>query len=339
MFARDIMTRDVVSVAPSTPVAEVARQLIAHRISAVPVVDHEGAVIGMVSEGDLIRTNSKSGSPPDETAAERRDWWLSILAEGEPLAREFLDLIHADIRCAGDIMTSPVVTVAPSTEASEIARLLGAYSIKRVPVLQGKTLIGIVSRADVLRAFAAPTASAAKSTGILKSYLADAVSRLAHHDQPQGQEAAPTQANTQLSALSAVDFKDLMADHAHEDAAERLATREKLAAQRREQVQTMIDTHIDDARWQEIILEAREAAMHGDKQHMLLRFPCDLCSDGGRAINVGEESWANTLSGEPAEIYLRFQRDLLPGGFSLKAQTIDFPGGFPGDIGLFLGWA
>jgi hypothetical protein len=69
-----------------------------------------------------------------------------------------------------------------------------------------------------------------------------------------------------------------------------------------------------------------------------LRFPAQLCSDGGRAINVPEPSWPATLRGEAAEIFVRWQRDLKPGGFHVVARVLDFPDGIPGDIGLFLLW-
>jgi hypothetical protein len=71
---------------------------------------------------------------------------------------------------------------------------------------------------------------------------------------------------------------------------------------------------------------------------MLLRFPSQLCSDGGRAINVTEPDWPATLRGEAAEIYLRWERHLKPHGFHLTARVLEFPGGMPGDIGLFLSW-
>ncbi|MGH7046079.1 MAG: hypothetical protein ACREE2_06780 [Stellaceae bacterium] len=71
---------------------------------------------------------------------------------------------------------------------------------------------------------------------------------------------------------------------------------------------------------------------------MLLRFPADLCTDRGRAINSPLPDWPRTLRGEAAEICLCWEHDLKPGGFHLAARVPDFPGGFPGDIGLFLTW-
>jgi hypothetical protein len=71
---------------------------------------------------------------------------------------------------------------------------------------------------------------------------------------------------------------------------------------------------------------------------MLLRFPSQLCSDGGRAINAPDPDRPATLRGEAAEIYLRWNRDLKPSGFHFTARVVDYPDGIPGDIGLFLVW-
>jgi hypothetical protein len=78
--------------------------------------------------------------------------------------------------------------------------------------------------------------------------------------------------------------------------------------------------------------------MHGEKEAMLLRLPSHLCSDGGRAVNAPRADWPKTLRGEAAEIYLRWERDLKPHGFGISARVLEFPGGMPGDIGLFLVW-
>jgi len=84
--------------------------------------------------------------------------------------------------------------------------------------------------------------------------------------------------------------------------------------------------------------EAREAAQRGLKESLLLRFPSQLCTDGGRAINAAESGWPATLRGEAAEIYQRWEQDLKPRNFRLAARVLEFPNGMPGDIGLFLIW-
>ena len=147
MKARDVMTTAVISVSPDTPTSEVARILRDHRISAVPVIDQIGTPIGMVSEGDLIGRD-------DADHEARRDWWLTLLAEGETLNPNFLASLRASKRRVRDVMTAPVVTVGEETELKDIARLLTAHRIKRVPVLRDGQIVGIVSRADLLRTLA-----------------------------------------------------------------------------------------------------------------------------------------------------------------------------------------
>jgi hypothetical protein len=156
-------------------------------------VDDSGAPIGMVSEGDLIGR--------DEAAREaRRDWWLALLAEGAALNEDFLASLRSPKGTARDVMSAPVVTVDEDTPLDEIARLLGSYRIKRVPVVRDGRIVGIVSR----------------------------------------------------------------------------------------------------------------------------------------AVNAPQPDWPKTLRGEAAELYLRWERDLKPHGFGLAARVLDFPGGMPGDVGLFL---
>ena len=146
--AREFMTKDVIVVSPDTSIREIARLLLEHTISAVPVVDASGAPIGIVSEGDLI-----DRAETDREA--RRDWWLGLVAEGEALAPDFLASLCDPVKTARDIMSAPVVTIDETTEAVEIVDLLVTHRIKRVPVVRDGRIAGIVSRADILRALAA----------------------------------------------------------------------------------------------------------------------------------------------------------------------------------------
>jgi CBS domain-containing protein len=147
MVARDLMTKDVATVSPDTPVGEIAQLLLKRGISAVPVVDANGAAIGMVSEGDLL------GRDEEERKA-RRDWWLAMLAEGEELHPDFLKTIRRPQQTARQVMTTPVITVGETTKAAEIARILTEHRIKRVPVVRDGRVVGIVSRANLLQAVA-----------------------------------------------------------------------------------------------------------------------------------------------------------------------------------------
>ena len=148
MRASELMTTDVASVLPEASRQEIARLLVARGISAVPVVDSNGTPLGMVSEGDLIRR----GEPERQ---QRRDWWLEMLAEGETLSEDYVRQLGGREATARDLMSAPpLVMVEEGTDSPEIAALLIAHRIKRVPVVRDGRLVGIVSRADLLRAIA-----------------------------------------------------------------------------------------------------------------------------------------------------------------------------------------
>jgi CBS domain-containing protein len=145
--AASIMTTEVIAAGPGDTVAQVARLLAMNQISGVPVCDGDGNLLGMLSEGDLLR--------PFTTEIEtRRAWWLRLLAEGTDLAPEFLNYVREDQRRAKDLMVTPVITVTERTSVREIADLMMRHHIKRVPVLRDGKVVGIVARADLVRAIA-----------------------------------------------------------------------------------------------------------------------------------------------------------------------------------------
>ncbi len=333
MKASDIMSSGVVSVRPETSAREIARLLLEKHISAVPVIDASGALLGMVSEGDLVGR--------DQTQREeRRDWWLALLAEGETLSPEFLAGLRHRECTARDIMSGPVVTVEETADVTEIARLLTTYRIKRVPVMRDGQVIGIASRADLLRALAAePPSRPAAPEGLLSSLLAGLDEHLLHRaHRSELDQAKLGREPSAADHVAAADFRALVADFQHEQTHRREELRRAAAERRRQQVAELIDLHATDESWRGLLHQARQAAEHGKKELMLLRFPNQLCSDGGRAINATDPDWPRTLRGEPAELYLRGERDLRPRGFHLAARVLEFPNGMPGDIGLFLIW-
>jgi CBS domain-containing protein len=144
MLAKDVMTTPALAVTPDTDVQAVAELLLECRISAVPVVDEDGRVCGIVSEGDLINR-------ADAGTRHRRSWWLEMLRGSEEQARDFL---RSRGRRVKDVMTSDVVAAAEDTPLADIAALLEKHRIKRVPVLRDGKIVGIVSRADLLQGFA-----------------------------------------------------------------------------------------------------------------------------------------------------------------------------------------
>ena len=145
MKASDVMVSKVITVGPNTTVQEIANILLSNRISAVPVVDKLGALIGIVSEGDLIHRV--------ESGTERRhSWWLDLLSGRATLAHDFLKS-HA-VKAA-DVMTKGVITASPDMLLGELASLLEKHRIKRVPIVENGKLVGIVSRANLLQALVA----------------------------------------------------------------------------------------------------------------------------------------------------------------------------------------
>ena len=335
MKASELTTKEVVSVYADMPVREIARVLLSHHVSAAPVVDGSGNVIGMVSEGDLI-------GPNEGAHAMRRERWLEMLAEGEALSPNFLASLRPG-RTARDVMSSPVIEVGEQTDASEIAALLVQFHIKRVPVVHDGRLVGIVSRADLLQGLAdspKSTTTAPAHGGILAEAIASLDHRFfgRHAETAPGAAPKPQEAEAE-SGLSVADFQALMTDFERHRAKAAEAARHAAVLHRQEQVKKLIDDHVREENWNAMLHNAREAAERGDKEYLLLRFPSDLCVDGGRAINSALPDWPNSLRGEAAEIYLRWERDLKPRGFHLVARVLDFSGGMPGDVGLFLGWA
>ena len=144
MKATDVMTTNVVTVGPETSVQQVAHILLARHISAVPVVSQNGELLGIVSEGDLMRRT--------ETATvRRRSWWLELLTSDETSAAEFVRSHSGKVT---DVMTRKVVTADPDSSLAEIATLLERNGIKRVPIVKDGKVVGIVSRANLLQALA-----------------------------------------------------------------------------------------------------------------------------------------------------------------------------------------
>lgn len=142
MNVADVMTRQVISVMPETTIAAAAELMLKHRISGLPVVNNEGGVVGVVTEGDLLRRV--------ETGTERRrSPWLEFLVAPGRLARDYTSS-HA--RKVGEVMSEDVAAVAPGDSLAEIVRLMERRRIKRVPVIEGGQLVGIVSRANLVRA-------------------------------------------------------------------------------------------------------------------------------------------------------------------------------------------
>src|SRR5246127_3866783 len=151
MRARDVMVRAVATTTPETTVEKVARLMINLRISGVPVRDRNGQLVGIVTEGDLLRRV--------ETGTERqRSRWSELFSANSGLAEEY---IKSHARRVEDIMTREVVSVEELASLGEIAELMETKRIKRVPVVHDGKIVGIVSRADLLQVLASGGAASA----------------------------------------------------------------------------------------------------------------------------------------------------------------------------------
>ncbi len=145
MQAKDVMTTTVVTVPPDARVEHIAALLLEQSISGVPVVDADGRLLGIVTEGDLMRR-------PEIGTERHRGWWLRLFGDERERASEYA---RAHGSQAADVMTRNVVTVREETSVGEIARLLEEHRVKRVPVVRGDKVVGIVSRANLLQVLAA----------------------------------------------------------------------------------------------------------------------------------------------------------------------------------------
>ena len=140
------------------------------------------------------------------------------------------------------------------------------------------------------------------------------------------------------AALDAGTFRDLVEAHAD---ARRAALRAEEAARRearKARVEALREERLSEDEWRMRLEQALEAAARGEKEHLLLRFPSELCEDGGRMINAPDPDWPSSLRGPAADLHARWRDELRARGFGLTARVIEFPGGFPGDAGIFLTW-
>jgi CBS domain-containing protein len=144
MRAHQIMTRPVISITPETTIVDAANTMLQKHISGLPVVDATGKLVGIVSEGDFIR-RSEIG-----TQRKRGRFLKFILGP----AKAATDFVHEHGRKIGEIMTPEPLTITEDTELAEIVELMEKNNVKRLPVMRGDTLVGIVSRSNLLQAVA-----------------------------------------------------------------------------------------------------------------------------------------------------------------------------------------
>ncbi len=328
MLAGDLMSSPAIAAYAADPVSAVARLMLESGINGVPVLDAAGVPIGMVSDGDLV------GRRRDEP----RDWWLEMLAKG---ASPDLGFPSANLdRPVGEVMSSPLITIPHTAPVQDIAEALQAHRIKRLPVLDEGRLVGVISRMDLLCVVkSVPSMGSVRENagggllGFLESLIGGASLR--------GRLERPAPAHREekwtprASALSAPAFREAVRACKAEIVDQKQAHAREARLERQRQIKLLLDHHVSEELWRELLDPAELAARNG----VLLRFPADLCSDGGRKIDVAEEGWEETLRGAAAEIYSRWRTELKPQGFGLSARIVSYlEEGIIGDLGLYLTW-
>lgn len=217
-------------------------------------------------------------------------------------------------------MHAPVVTIEARAPLHEIAEMLKVYDIKRLPVMQGDRMVGIVSRSDLVRAMATqiPKPTMGKSVGGLLSLF---TGMMQTDVRPENAPASAPPAVAERPHVTAGSFRELVTIAKQVGTDDAVSAKQLATLERRRQIDAMLLEHLDGQVWVKL-LDRAQAATQGESSFELIRFPCDLCSDGGRKIDVAEIDWPSTLRGEAAEV--RWERELRPGGFRLRAQIVEY---------------
>jgi CBS domain-containing protein len=172
MNASDVMTQPVITITPDASVIEIARLLAQKNISAVPVVDGVGAMVGIVTEGDLLRRR--------ELGTERHRHPIAALVVMNRVLEE--EYVRSHASRAEDIMRRNVICAAPDASLSEVVDLLEKHGVKRVPIVEGGKVVGIVSRADLIRALAAIEPASAPAHVSDRKIRRQLIKELSRHD-------------------------------------------------------------------------------------------------------------------------------------------------------------
>lgn len=306
MIARDLMNSDFPFVTVDADLDYVAKLLADCGLGAVPVIDERRALIGIVTRSNLEKAqNGANGADLGEIP--------KFLLRDRPRPA-----FHGNGYALRDVMTAPVISVPARAGTPEVARLMESQHLKRLPVLDGDKMIGLLLRADVMDAMRGGAAISV------------------HERRPI--ISLPHESN-HCAIASADEFRELVQAHERLLDAERVDAHRQALAARDQQIRELAQRRLTDSQWREMLAQARRNAQAGLTESLLVRFPAQLCSDGGRAINAPDSRWPETLRGEPADVFRRWRNELHPRGFKIAAQIVDFPDGMPGDAALFLLWS
>ena len=168
MKAIDVMVRDVITIGPDDSIADAAKLIADNDVSALPVVDDDGHLVGIISEGDLM-------SREEIGAAVHHPWWIEAVTPAATLAAEFAKSHGKRVE---EVMSEHVITATEDAPLAEIAAILERNRIKRVPIVRGGELVGIVSRSNLVQAMASNGGAAGESLDASRTIRQEILSRL-----------------------------------------------------------------------------------------------------------------------------------------------------------------
>jgi len=332
MLARDCMTTPVATVRPEQPARAAAEIMLKLGVSGVPVVDAQGLPLGVVSEVDFQFGDA-------EHRQSQRETWLNLISGGQPvLARDYVEALEREADSVGQIMNKPAICVDEQATLLEVAAVMSAHRIKRAPVLREGRVVGVITRADLLRFFAPPATP--RPMPKLRLVEPAAVKPQPAKTAPEAAKPAakPDAVAEANGVIPAAALKALVAAHENNKAAERRQA-EQLGKEKREaEVKDLLQAPFTEAELSHLLLRAREAATRGETACPALVFPALLCEDGGRMVNLPDPAWPSSLRGKAADFFARWDAQLRPLGFQLGARIVTFPDGFPGEVELSLVW-
>jgi CBS domain-containing protein len=321
----ECMTTPVVTVGPDDSGRTAAEIMLRLHVSGLPVVDRHGLPLGVVSESDFHFADAA-------TRRKQREAWVKILSEGQELAGDYLAVLEREGGCVRQIMASPAICVDESAGIEEAGALMSQHRIKRLPVLRDGVVVGVVTRADLLRFFA-PEATP-QPRPVTPEFFEEVVGEaLAAEPKP-----APPPVAAGADTVTAAALKDLVAQFERNKSRMRADVQRLGKEKREEQVKLLLKSRFTDLEFAQLLSKAREAAARGETGAPALVFPAALCTDGGRTINLPDPDWPTSLRGKAADFFLRWEQELRPLGFGLTARIVSFPDGFPGDAELSLAW-
>ena len=238
-----------------------------------------------------------------------------------------------------------MITVSPKASVRDIAEAFQAHRIKRLPVLDGETLVGVVSRADLLCLVESLPAAAPVRAGdggdflsFLRSMIGGASLRGGLEHSPEPRRPA-TRKRTRRPAISTPDaFRDAVRACKAESLEHGQHSKGQAQLERQRQIEALLEQHLSDAQWSQTLDKAKLAARSGEQEFMMLRFPSDLAATAAERSTSPRRAGRGRCAARPPRSIAAGETELKPRGFGLSARIVRYEDGIIGDMALFLTW-